>query len=584
MQTEVNAAILDYATHIAENNPELVSDSEKAGFTYLKGGGKYGSSKIWGPLTGKYVANHMYEDFTTYRFHNEIIDGVYDVLKVYDKTKARQFFKKLHTVFNPGVQLGNYLSNFTFAWLNGIDPLTFGANRVRARKIYNQKGKEYKELVESGILGSDVLTSDFIPMSSKMSDATKVVDEERAGWLKRRKEAIKKGAIKADEFATDTYVNNDNIAKLAAYLSLKDQGMDNTKAMETVYRGFQNYATVGKMWDVFSKLPVFGKTYVKFQADLMRILKNAITRRPLTTAGYLMALKALTLAASKYWSDEDDIERKIREGRSFIPKIPNPLGGEDIALVMQTPYGEFNIARYASPFYMYDMGDMENASEFLWKFAPVEVVEVPSYEKGTSSYSLKTGDVFLGPYYEAFIADKDFRKKSIQDPKATRWTATGATPEEKTWNALNYIARSQVPLFKLSQDTYMSATTGKDFYGRNKSVMDNFISQFIKVEQIKEGDYKVIAKKELTRLYYTLKENDEILRDVYRSNQKELDRATKDYRERNITNAQLQRTKKKIQDQVKRREAPLLEEKAEIHEKLNKWVDLYKELTGKDPF
>jgi hypothetical protein len=581
MQTKVNAAIIEYTNHIANNSPELVSNTEKPGFTRLRGGGKFGKSKIWGPLTNKWVANHIYEDFTMYQFHHSFLDAIYDACKWYDRTQLRQFLKKYHTVFSPTVQLGNYTANFQFAFANGIDPITFMWNRIKARKIYRNKGEEYNKLLKAGLLSSDVLTGDLTPLSSQVKEAQEFMKNDNESRARRAATWVKRGFATNDKVWTKTYQSNDDVAKIAAYISHIESGFSEEKALELVYEGFQNYATVGKNWDLVSKMPYYGNAYAKFVADFTRILKNQVTRRPLNLVAFYGGWKMLTLAASA-WSGEDETQRKIREKRSFIPKIPlGWMGKEDLPLVIQTPYGEINGARYFSPLYIYDTGDL-SSSDLLWKFSPLKLERVKGYEAGTSSWRVASGDVLLGPWIESIVLDRDFRNKSIQDPEATRYTESGVTPYERIWNSTIYIARSQVPGFKIGHDLYLSTETGKDFYGRNKSELDVFISSFIKVEQIKGTRYEEIAIKEAKTIKFKKEDNDRKIQGIQRTTRKAIAKAKEEYEEGKITKAQYDRRRKEAMSKYEYRHAEAMEERAKIVDEFKEWMELLHDLkTGK---
>src|ERR1035437_4546673 len=117
------------------------------------------------------------------------------------------------------------------------------------------------------------------------------------------------------------YAGADNLAKISAYQAYRRQGMSHEASVRRAYDAFQNYATVGKTWDVTSKIPLIGPTFVKFQADLQRILVNNLLTTPLTTIGTLMAVKMLGNLSSAL-SGETEEEQKIRENRKGVPSIP----------------------------------------------------------------------------------------------------------------------------------------------------------------------------------------------------------------------------------------------------------------------
>src|SRR3546814_278261 len=191
---------------------------------------------------------------------NESMSKIYDMFKAYDRLKFRQFLKKSYTVYNPSVQAGNFISNFVFGFASGIEPVTFSSNMPRAIQEIKREGIVFQELLKAGIINSDTLSSDLLPLMSKKP--------------KGERNIILEGLNRLDRTTTAAYGGADNLAKVNAYMIYRDQGLTNDQAIQKVYEGFQNYATVGKFWDVLSKKQLVGNVFVKFQADLLRIMKN----------------------------------------------------------------------------------------------------------------------------------------------------------------------------------------------------------------------------------------------------------------------------------------------------------------------
>jgi hypothetical protein len=478
IQTERNAAVLAYS-HFVAKQPGVVSTKARPGFTKLVG-------KAYGKLQGKYVVNYVAEDFKGYFYTNYIADRVYSAIKYYDKTQARQFVKKYHTVWSPAVQFGNLMSNNAFAFAAGLNVAQFWYQGPRALKDIRNKSGDYLVLLENGIIGTNVLTSDISLPKSKQ-------DELQVGAYKKTKDYLKK----LDKKAQEVYAGADDLSKLAAYKALKAAGYTQDQAIQRVFEGFQNYASVGKIWDFAAKTPVWGNAYIKFQADLQRIIKNAVTKRPLTTAAFLGMLRGTAIVLSNAFGEEEE-ERDIREGRAFIPKIN--LGVTDIPLVFKIgKEKELNIARFISPYYEYDI-PTKSFLEKATRWAPFQYREYETAAMGEFAGSLETSDVLLGPWWAAFINNRDFRQKTITDPNANRYTPSGKTTMEKTLNRFNYIARSQVPLWNTINDAILSAKYGQDYFGREKDYLDLIISKVAKVQTFNDES----LKRELMSRYRTI--------------------------------------------------------------------------------
>jgi hypothetical protein len=454
MQTQ---ALFDYADGINNSKTIRVSDTEFPNSTQL---GKPGDKPYYGSLTGKFVPNYIAEDFKGFFFTNHILQKFYEAFRSYDKTTIRQFMKKAKTVYNPIVQLGNFFSNFSFSWWGGIDPITYSINMPKAIKEIKNKGPYFQELVKEGIIGFDAVTQDLV--------------QNKGGKL----------FSGADDIASKLYQGTDDAAKLSAYISLRDSyGYSKEESLRTVYESFQNYATVGKLYDFASKTPVFGNPYIKFKADLGRILKNSITRRPLTTMAYLGLYVILKDVLSDA-SDEDEDVKKVRERRPFTPKIKNtPFG--DISMLWQVPgIGEVNLARFMSPYYLYDVGDQGDAVAEATSWLPYQWKQADiSASKDISAFLPDQSDVLIGPWVQAIVLDRDFRGKSIRDPKGSQFITVESDPSQQTLNVMNYIARSQVPMFRSTQDLVSSYNGEADYYDRERTVAQAVLNNIIKVQE-----------------------------------------------------------------------------------------------------
>jgi hypothetical protein len=488
-----NQAIFDYADAIDNSKQITVSNDQFPGSTQL---GQPGGKPYYGSLTGKWVPNYIAQDFKGFFFANKVLNDTYSAFRGYDKNIVRQMLKKSHTVWNPVVQLGNLLSNFSFAYWAGIDPFTFAKNKVKAVKEIKRNSPAYNDLIESGIIGTDVTQGDLSPVlqaGNPNAVLGKAQNKLRAALANTK---VGKALDKFDELATNVYTKTDDTSKLAAYLSLRnDYGYSKEEALERVFESFQNYSTVGKMYDFAAKTPVIGNPYIKFKADLMRIIKNAVTRRPLTTMTYLAGLKLISGLLSDA-SDEDEDVRKARERRSFIPKLKTPAG--DIPMVWQVPgVGEVNFARFLSPYYVYDKGDRNDMVNEITDWLPYQVEMAEGLSKSADNRIPipEFGDVLLGTYAQT-IFDRDFRGKSVRDPKGNEFL-TQATPAEQVFNSMNYIARSQVPMFKSSQDMIDAFNGDLDYYGRERTVSQAILNNVIKVQEFGSDQAKDQLEKEV---------------------------------------------------------------------------------------
>jgi hypothetical protein len=246
------------------------------------------------------------------------------------------------------------------------------------------------------------------------------------------------------------------------------------------------------MYDIASKTPFLGNPYIKFNADLGRIIKNSVLRKPLATTAYATALYVVASMASK-WSDEDEEIKKAREARPFIPKIPMPdwmelIGIHDIPLVWQTPVGEVNAARLFSPLYLYDTGDagFMGSMEELSRFMPFQF---NTKEEGEGGFPVepKYQDVLLGPIAN-LMQDKDFRGKPILDPTQNKYYEGNATGYHKFMNASNYLAHQWIPWYDKAYAITQSARGDEDYYGRRRNIGQAILNQVVKVQKMDKAD------------------------------------------------------------------------------------------------
>lgn len=545
-------AIIDYADQVASNYK--IYSSPRPGYTQLQA-----NKPAYGALTNKYVPDFVAEDFKGFFFANETANTFYQAFKLYDRTGFRQFLKKWFTVFNPPVQLGNATSNYVFSFVSGIDPLTLSKHVPEAIQQVRYNGKEYLDLVQSGILGSDVVTNDLLPLDVKGKRRIKTVDETKKTLLQRAG-SFSKALGMVDNAFTGLYQGSDNVAKLAAYLALRrDHGLSHNRAIKQVYDGYQNYGAIGKFYDFASKTPVFGNPYIKFGGDLARIMKNATLKKPLTTIGFLYLLRATADAWSRY-SGESEEDKKSREQREFIPKLKLPFSlphvGGEIPLTWQTPIGEVNVARFMSPYYIYDVGDTGITLDELTRFLPYQVKSEEDRFSGIENLKPSFSDVLLGPYAQV-VFDRDFRGKSIRDPEANKFSNQGLTDQEMLLNQMNFIARSQIPFYKSASDMLNAWKGEADYYGRERNLNQAILDNFIKIQEYGPTQIKERAVKNIGYLVHRFESfNREIAsvnRNIEREIQKVLERDISDSQKeaqlRGLYSKQAKRVSAKLQEQ-----------------------------------
>lgn len=570
MELDTNSAVMTYINHINRDNKNMVYEGNKPPFNYQKLEGK-----AYGALDGKYVPSFVAEDLRGYFFVNKSLNNMYDVIKGYDRTWARQAVKKGLTVFNPFVQLGNFTSNVVFAQMSGIDFARWFANTGTAIKSLKAKDQDYEDLLAAGLVGSDTLAKDLRPNTQKANSLVQTAQAKKDQSLMRK---VLAPLQKVNDAAMNLYSGNDDYAKINAYQIFKEQGYSKEEALKKVYDGFQNYATVGKFWDVAAKTPVFGNPFQKFSADLARITTNAVTKKPLSTSLYVAGLYMMPQILKEMGisdDDEDELEKELREGRPFIPKMD--LGVVNVPLVYKTKIGELNLARYITPYYFFDNGEDGALSSMASRFNPYKSVVSQGYGKGNESARPFGQDPVLGTLYNIMM-DTDFRGKSIQDPEATRFRASGITDEQKWTNRATNALRTWIPNGSLMHDTYLNAKYGEDFYGRSRSIGQTLINFAVKIQDFPDSEYKKTAEKQVYSLVNDVKSQNETIKNTYVNDARKRQRLDESFKEGKISNSDLQNNLDKLDSELEDRILKATKQQAELQKKLVDFTTKYERI------
>jgi len=433
-QVQTNTAIKKYTDFLASNE-RFISDTPRPGFTKLS------DSPAYGNLSGKYVMNSAAEDLKGFFFANQAVQYLYNVFRAYDRMPIRQLQKQLLTVFNPTTNVGNIVSDQVFGFLTGVDPLTLNKNLV----FFKNNPAEYKRLssylMNKNIVGIDITRTDFL---------------DRLGSIDSLSAGKKIGIVdKVKQF----YGGTDDVYKTSAFKALLDKGYSLEEATRRVADGFQNYSNVGKFYDVAAKTPIIGKPFIKFQGDLIRIIKNGAINNPLGLITFLGTLKGISYLFSKM-SGESDEDRETRENRFAAPMI----SGLNIPLTWQTPIGEINVARYISPFYANN--ETTNIASNMLPFVP----NIEANKDLASNVAMNVNDPLLSPFVQAGL-NRDFRGERIADPNETKWQQSTLTPSEQLGNKAKFVGRAYLPPPVNSLIDVGAAVQGKpNMYGTPQTV------------------------------------------------------------------------------------------------------------------
>lgn len=464
-----NMAVMEFAEKVSKDESyksyDKLSDVPEDVRKFYRKLEGFGSKKRFGPLTNKYVPIQIYEQLygTTYvsDFMNDYINKG---LNFYNRLWMRQWLSKSKTLYSPLTRLANITSGISFGLQGGVGPITMIKNRAAARKSLAEYDEDAQALTKAGLMGVSVATED--------SKKAALADDARFKKFREKINTI-------DDLVAKTYSKADDITKLSFYKGLVyDMGVSKEDAIKQTAEQMQNYNTVGKAWDAASKLPVFGDKFVKFKADSMRIMYNSLKNRPI----YYLMNAALMQGLYKAFSKMSGESEEEKEARAKRPNIPKSFLFDTGWLINGT---EYNVARYLSPYSVYDKGYNGNTLSEISDWAPLHVQYLKKGEgiAGTG-YSLQSPDPLLGPIAQ-YLADRAQNGMRISDPKASRYVSETLTPEQKAFNQAMYLTRSYgAPYAAWIQDINSAFKQEGDLYGRMRDPWGAALSIAIKNEDI----------------------------------------------------------------------------------------------------
>ena len=464
-QVRENAALVDYVK--TAEDAGYVSDVKKDGWVKIPYDTAKNGKMFMSKYAGKYMRRDVYENINGYTSSSEAVRAMNNLLDIYDGLLPRRLRKKMLTVYNPIVRTGNVTSNYMFAYLNGINPVTFTKNKVWAKEQLGNswypgqpksklKGNDplFIAVQKSGLIGSDIVRSDrnMFKAAEEFGREIDTNSGDASTWTKTRRGA---------DVVTQRYGQADDISKLSAVKTWVDRGYSVEEAIEKTSRGFQDYSRVGHMYDMGAKSPIFGNAFIRFQGDLWAgILRNAAIDHPLRLAALPIATYALgqTLSAAAGESEED---KKTREGRVGAPKIPFT----GISTEFQTPWGAVDASRFMGVYTRQDL-DGNSITDELSRMLPFNIFDptkLSTKEGQTDAMQKAASDPLIGPLI-SMMFDVDWRGKSISDPDGVRngeklYPENELTGTEKWINRAQYTARQYMPYpYKEGEDIYSSIT------------------------------------------------------------------------------------------------------------------------------
>lgn len=558
-QTMANLAIHDYATYLVDNPKDVISEAEKVGYTKMGRG--------YGPLEDKWLRNDIAESFKGVMFTNHMWDRFHKAFTTYSNNPARRILKAGVTVYRPDVNIGNITGNIVFASLVGANPGRYLTNLLfHTASEFKGYGENLRFLQRKGLIDSAVTMDD-------LRRASVVVDQLVRGQVNEG--ALPKWLDNADATVKKFYQGVDQYAKVAAFKSLVQAGVDPDMAAFRVAEGFQNFSRVGRIYDFASKTPIIGPPFAKFAGDLVRITKSAALRNPLQLAIFAAGLSMIESNLSNFYGETDE-DRRVRITRRGIPKMgPIPLEWKMGNKVI-------NVARFVSPLYGYTLDESDDFWGMFTRLAPYPVPIKKNIEK-SDLVRFMSSDILTAPIMDLW-ADMDWSGVPISDPKKEKWSKDSNLPErEQKVNKLRFLAKSYIPGYGAMLDDMLYVDKhGEDRYGRKRTVSMVFMRYLgYNVQIFDDAKYQQVIEKSLKNDMFELTDNIRQLRhieNVYKGNVKDekLTKEQYDKKQEEILTKRidiLDRAKKKAQENVRRVPAKRL---AEIITDFNYQSELYR--------
>jgi hypothetical protein len=473
-----NKAIFDFAEKVANDanykSYSKLSEVPENNQKYYKKLNGNGNPKRFGDLTNKYVPIEIYEQLYGTQFVSQYMSTINDFATKYDNMFLRQLTKKLKTVGSPLTRAANVISGFSFAMLGGVDPINLLVKKPDARRSLDSYDSWAQELTKAGLLGGQLSGLD-IKKAGKKSQGLGVIKSVLGDKAAKAYETV-------DQLASDTYGKVDDITKIAYYRTLvENYGVSKEDAIKATAKQMQNYNTVTNAFKLAAKLPFIGNAFIKFKPDSMRILYNTFKEKPIFGLMFVAMLTGLSKSFSKL-SGESDEEREIRESRPNTTKFK--IGNlVDINFGWKIGGTEYNVARYLSPYTMYDKGYRNNLVSDMSEYAPLQV-QYLGRGRGIGGYMPKFSDPLLGPVVQALI-DVDNSGLKISDPRANNFVGQTLSSKQQWFNRVKYIGRSWGTPYAAWAGNMMDSFNEKQNYkGEINDPLNAMLSIAVKNEKI----------------------------------------------------------------------------------------------------
>lgn len=199
--------------------------------------------------------------------------------------KALSYWKRSHTVFNPGTHVGNVSSNVVMAHMGGLPIHRQPAAIARASKAWNAYDDDVKFLAESGVLDRGLPTFGDPRVAGSPEDKLRALYEttrpetraafDRVGitpksWPRKKLEAL---GHKAEQW----YGAEDGVFRVALFKELTGKGMSRPEAAKFVQRQFVDYSTRSPILRTISRT---ASPFIMFPAKALPHIMDQVIEKP----------------------------------------------------------------------------------------------------------------------------------------------------------------------------------------------------------------------------------------------------------------------------------------------------------------
>jgi len=314
----------------------------------------------WGDLQGKWMAGPAYASMEDYFSEEALVDaGV--------ARTAMRTWKKFKTVYSPVAHMNNVMGNVILSYYHDLPAGNIAQaaqliiNGARG-KLTGQDLKLYEEFMTSGAtLGAfnvaevsrdaqtslDALGKNYKGKDGGIRNLVAVLTEMEGTFAKLAvgRDALAAGIRKGDAALADIYSNQDNVFRLAAYMTRIQQirerkggigAADKDEAARFAKEAFVDYAITAP-WIVAARNSVL--PFVAWPYRMIPLLSKLMLTKPWKAAATLGAVHVLNSVFTSMAGDDDEEEGRLLLDNYMqhniwgVPGVPSyirmPFGDED---------------------------------------------------------------------------------------------------------------------------------------------------------------------------------------------------------------------------------------------------------------